>query len=394
MKFTINRSQFNQLLTNANRAINPGGTIPALQFVKIELTNQKLVLTTSNADLTIVQSVDTQDDDNPITSIESGSLLLPARFLLNVVKKMSGKQVTVTKTDEDVKAKITSDQAKFNLPTLDASTYPHLPGLEDATSVTLNVGSLKTLYRQEGFAAYGQETRPILTGIFLTTDDKHQLIGYATDSHRLSKSIIASQGLEKTDKLSIILPKDNLKHINGLVNGMDDATPVTLFFAEQDSVVKFQVNNYQIYSRQLTGNYPTVDRLIPENFTSSLALDRKALLAVVERAQLSAQINHNEVVQLDFNAKKQTAKLSTKASDSSNPSTEEQLVFDQLVSENDEQALSISFNPSYLKDALQAFQSDQVVLKFNYSLNPFIIKATGTDNDNQFIHLVTPIRTF
>ena len=394
MKFTINRSQFNQLLTNANRAINPSGTIPALQFIKLELTSQKLVLTTSNSDLTIVQSVDTQDDDNPITSIESGSLLLPARFLLNVVKKMSGKQVTVTKTDEDVKAKITSDQAKFNLPTLDTSAYPHLPGLEDATSVTLNVGSLKTLYRQEGFAAYGQENRPILTGIFLTTDNEHQLIGYATDSHRLSKSIIASQGLEKTDKLSIILPKDNLKHINGLVNGMDDATPVTLFFAEQDSVVKFQVNNYQIYSRQLTGNYPTVDRLIPESFTSSLTLDRKALLAVVERAQLSAQINHNEVVQLDFNAKEQTAKLSTKASNSSNPSTEEQLVFDQLVSENDEQALSISFNPSYLKDALQAFQSDQVVLKFNKSLNPFIIKATGTDNDDQFIHLVTPIRTF
>lgn len=51
MKFTINRNLFIENLNNVMRAISSRTTIPILSGIKLELTNEELILTGSDLSL-------------------------------------------------------------------------------------------------------------------------------------------------------------------------------------------------------------------------------------------------------------------------------------------------------------------------------------------------------
>jgi len=53
--------------------------------------------------------------------------------------------------------------------------------------------------------------------------------------------------------------------------------------------------------------------------------------------------------------------------------------------------LTISFNPTYLIDALKAIDSEKVTISFISSVRPFtLVPSEDTEN---FIQLITPVRT-
>ena len=53
--------------------------------------------------------------------------------------------------------------------------------------------------------------------------------------------------------------------------------------------------------------------------------------------------------------------------------------------------LTISFNPTYLIDALKALRSETVTIRFISPVRPFTL-TPGDDQEN-FIQLITPVRT-
>ena len=55
--------------------------------------------------------------------------------------------------------------------------------------------------------------------------------------------------------------------------------------------------------------------------------------------------------------------------------------------------LEISFNPDYLRDALNTFDGGTVMIKLISTLRPFVIVPNDSDDDHKFVQLITPIRT-
>ena len=55
--------------------------------------------------------------------------------------------------------------------------------------------------------------------------------------------------------------------------------------------------------------------------------------------------------------------------------------------------LEISFNPDYLRDALNTFDGGKVILKLISTLRPFVIVPNDSEDDHKFVQLITPIRT-
>ncbi len=90
MKFTINRNLFIENLNNVMRAISSRTTIPILSGIKLELTNEELILTGSDTDISIEIKIPVNEDLN----VEStGSIVLPARFFSEIITVNS--QLTV-----------------------------------------------------------------------------------------------------------------------------------------------------------------------------------------------------------------------------------------------------------------------------------------------------------
>ncbi len=53
--------------------------------------------------------------------------------------------------------------------------------------------------------------------------------------------------------------------------------------------------------------------------------------------------------------------------------------------------LTISFNPTYLIEALKALNSEKVTISFISAVRPFTLVPADTDED--FMQLITPVRT-
>ena len=132
--------------------------------------------------------------------------------------------------------------------------------------------------------------------------------------------------------------------------------------------------------------YPDTDRLIPQSSETEIELNAVSLLHAIERASLLSHEGRNNVVKLSLNSENQTAVLSSNSPEVGN--IEEELQFDKLTG-ND---IEISFNPDYMKAALQAFGQAEVKLSLTLPLRPFTLMPTEDNED--FIQLITPVRTY
>jgi DNA polymerase-3 subunit beta len=92
------------------------------------------------------------------------------------------------------------------------------------------------------------------------------------------------------------------------------------------------------------------------------------------------------VVKLTLDPETDTATIFGNSPDVGN--VEESLTPSELTGE----ALEISFNPDYMKDALRSFGQTAIKIAFTSPLRPFTLVPTE-DSDN-FVQLITPVRTF
>ncbi|GKS82183.1 DNA polymerase III subunit beta [Ligilactobacillus pabuli] len=379
MKFSIRRSAFIAALNDAQRAISSKTAIDILTGIKIEVSASKLTLTGSDADISIETVISQEDEKAALEIEEPGSVVLPARFFNEIVKKLPEDTMTIA-IDARFQATITSGQAEFTINGIDAETYPHLPEIEAENKLVIAADILKRIINQTVIAVSTQESRPILTGIHLAYSNG-ELLAVATDSHRLSQRRITLNDASSQD-YDIIVPGKSLNELAKMLG--DSAENVEIRIAENQ--ILFTFANTSFYSRLLEGNYPDTDRLIPQNSETTIEFNAVELLHSIERASLLSHAGRSNVVKLTLKTSEQQAIISGTSPEIGN--VEEDLSFKQLEG-ND---LEISFNPDYMKDALASFGQTDVKMSLTLPLRPFIL--VPTEDGTNFVQLITPVRTF
>ncbi|CAM2844519.1 MULTISPECIES: DNA polymerase III subunit beta [Dellaglioa] len=379
MEFTINRSAFIKQLTDVQRAISSKTTIPILTGIKVVLTASGLLLTGSDADVSIETFLSVEDESNNLTIESTGEIVLPARFFSEIVKKLPQDTFSLTVTD-GYQTEITSGSASFNINGLDANNYPHLPEIDTDDNLIFSGSILKQIISQTVIAVSNQESRPILTGVHFVIENG-EFLAVATDSHRLSQRKITLEGANDA-KYDVIIPGKSLVELSRMI---DDSNPDIEMRISENQVL-FILGNTSFYSRLLEGNYPDTSRLIPNESATGIEFSAPKLLSAIERASLLSHESRNNVVKLAINAAEQKVVIYSNSPDVGN--VEEALEFSNL-SGND---LEISFNPDYMKDALRSFGQTEIKVAFTQPLRPFTL--VPTEDTTQFIQLITPVRTF
>ena len=380
MKFTINRPAFISQLNNVLRAISSKTTIPILTGLKMVVDKERIVLTGSNSDITIESVIDASNPDYDLTVEDPGAIVLPARFFSEIVKKLPDKQVTIEVTS-GFQADITSGTAKFQINGQDAENFPHLPEVETDKTITLPNDVLKEVIRQTVIAVSKQESRPILAGIHITLHDG-LLTAVATDSHRLAQRKVALNDVDNGIDFDVIIPGKSMKELSGMISDVDEDVQVQV----TENQILFIFGNTHFYSRLLEGNYPETSQLIPKTADTTVELDAGSFLASIERASLLSHESRNDVVKLTLKPSENLVRIS---SDSPDIGTVEEEVATTSLDGND---LEISFNPNYMKDALRSFGQTTVKISFTSPLRPFTL--VPTEDGENFVHLITPVRTF
>lgn len=383
MKFSINRQAFLKNLADVQRAIPSKTTIPILTGIKLVVSQEGITLTGSDSEVSIEIFLPVEHEELQLSIHETGSIVLPARFFGEIVKKLPQNTFTL-ETNDQLQATITAGSAAFTLNGLSAHDYPQLPEVEKDHVLTLPVPLFRQVILQTSIAVSTAESRPILTGIHMVIAN-NQLKAVATDSHRLSQRIIPLEMPETSNALTfeITLSGKTLIELSRIIDGLE-----TIDFAITENQVLFQTETLSFYSRLLEGRYPDTDRLINDQFNTAITVVASDLVAAVDRASLMSHTDKNNIATLSIN---ENHILLT------GNSPEIGKVEEEIMVENYEGAsLDVSFNPDYLKDALRLFGSSEATIQFLEANRPFTLtlKDNHSDIPYSFIQLVTPVRTF
>lgn len=378
MKLSIQKNELNEAIQNVSKAISSRTTIPILSGIKVDVTFQGVTLTASDTDISIQSYIPAEDDKHNIAQVERpGSVVLPAKFFVEIIKKLPSQYIEIEVKD-NFQTFLRAGKTDIQMVGLDPEEYPVLPNIEENQVITVNGDLLKTMIKQTVFAISTNETTPILTGLLWNLHDT-ELKFVATDRHRLA-SRTAEINVDPDIRFqNIVISGKTLNELSKIIP--DQNTMVDIVVA--DNQILFKIDHVLFYSRILDGTFPDTSRIIPTQYKTELVLDTKKLTEAIDRAYLLSREEKTNIVRL------QTKEDGTIEISSS--STELGRVTEEIeVKEFTGEALRIAFNSKYMLDVLKVIECETICIGFTGAMSPIIIKPTEGVNS---LHLILPYRT-
>ena len=341
--------------------------LPVLTGIKFDLKDNELILTGSDSDITIQTSI-----KENIEIIQTGSVVLSSRYILEIIKKIDSEFVHIYIVDGTL-TRIEGANSKFDLNGTSYIDYPRIDLNKSGVHLQMKSTDLKEAIEQTSFATSEKETRPVLTGVNFKAKD-HVLECIATDSYRLAKRILT---IDSDVSFNIIIPKKSLIEISRIIE-KDEF--IDLYVS--DRKVLFIFDSVLIQTRLIDGSYPDTSRLIPHEHNYSMSVDSVSLLNSIDRASLLSNEQTN-IIKLSMS--EDNVMLSSYSQEIG--SVEENL--SKAFYKGDD--LSISFSAKYLNDAIKSINGEKVKVLFTGEMKPFIIMDFEKDD---IIQLVLPVRTY
>lgn len=373
MEFIINKTVLNEGLNKVSKAISSNPVIPILSGVFLSAQENELVLIGSDSTLSIQTVINNKDNEN-IEVIRNGTIVLPAREFINICRAMPESEIKVSVQDK-LKVKLTSGKSNFTLNGIDSKEFPRLPNVK-GKGITLNGMELSNYIEKTVYAVANNQARPILTGVnFFFKSNQLGLV--ATDAYRLSK--VVGIDYEGEEFESVVIPEKALKEIPKLLK-----SKVTVI--KDNNLIVFKTDNDYVVTRILDGNYPETEKLIPKNYKTLLKVNRLSFLSAIERsAILSSKDKSSVTFKIDDENEGIFETIELSYTDQELGQSKENILVEGIEGE----AITISFNPDFMIDALKKSDSEEIHIEFNGPMRPFVVKEVG---NNRFIQLITPMR--
>jgi len=219
------------------------------------------------------------------------------------------------------------------------------------------------------------ESRPEISGIYIKFD-KNLIKLAATDSFRLAEKNIETKNNQNSRGQMIIVPQRTIQELIRILTDKEEEIEIVL----STSQILFDLDDCQIISRLIDGQYPDYQQIIPVNFKTEVIINREDLISNIKVASIfSGKINN---VKLIINPKKSLLEIVAKDVDIGENKS-------QIEARIDGQEVETVFNYRYLLDGLNNILSDKVSLGFNESDKPMVIRPVG---DTSYTYLVMPIK--
>ena len=199
-------------------------TLPILSNVLLQCGDGALSCLATDLELEVTARNASASGNSAVT------LTTSARKLYDIVRSLP-EESEIALDLQDNRLLLRSGRSRFTLQTLDATTFPRMPELSDA-SVELRMpqGALRELLRLTQYAMAQQDIRYYLNGLLLDqSGDVVRLV--ATDGHRLAYCEGRAEGAAEGSSGSTILPRKLVQERSRLLSDGDE--PVTLQIGPQ-----------------------------------------------------------------------------------------------------------------------------------------------------------------
>jgi DNA polymerase III subunit beta len=370
MEITVSKSALLRELTATQGVVERKTTIPILSNYLLEAVGDKLSITATDLDLSLRTSCDAKIK-------KEGSCTVPARKLHDYVKLLPDADITI-KLLENHWVSIRCGRSNTKMVGMARANFPSLPAFPTSGVVKIPSTVLRGMIAKTGFAIASEESRYTLNGALMVLKPE-SIVMVATDGHRLSHIEHNGQKFAGVSgELKTLVPKKCMDELRSLLDSTDAEE---IEFAKDESTLYFRIGTRLLTSRQLTGQFPNFEAVLPKDNNKSINVRSEDLSAAISRvAQFADERSRAVKIRLE----KGELKLSAS-------STETGESEDSIETDYNGDSLAIGFNAQYLLDFLKANGSGDVKLEFKDPQSAGQMRPAEGDS-YKYRYIVMPMR--
>ncbi len=366
MEIQVTQENLNKALAAVSRVASIKTQLPILGNILFRTDGNRLLVAATNLEIAITQFIGAK-------VLKPGSITVPARLISDFISNLPKEQVDLKVINDNLHIKSGSYFSIIN--GFIADEFPELPTINEKSSIqySIKVEDFKQAVSQTIITAGSDTTRPVLTGVYWHSH-KGQIYLAATDGYRLAeRKLVATKS-----NVSAIIPTQTLQEV--LRNITEDLEEIDILF--DDTQVRFRINEIEIISRLIDGNFPDYRQLIPSSTATKVVLEKSDFVRITKIAGLFAKDSGGSVT-ITADKKKSTLSVHSIASQLGENTSE-------APAEVNEDG-QITLNSRYLNEALSVVDGEKVEFGFSGKIAPCVIRSA--EDGNNYYHIIMPLKS-
>lgn len=380
MNLSILKENLKQGLFVVSHLAGKNSNLPILNNILVEVKKEGVRLVTTNLEVGITHFIRGKVE-------EEGAFTVDSKIFSDYINLLPNKKIDLIKEGDVLK--VECENYKTKIKTEASEDFPLIPQIERKNKKTARIEDFKRALSRVVFAAASSESRIELSGVLFTIT-KNKLIMAATDSYRLAEKeieILADSSQEKTTtaepEQKVIVPARTIQEVLRILSGLEQAEGAKkqIDFYINDNQILFVVDNTELISRLIEGQYPDYKQIIPAAGKTTVIISRSELTRAIKASALFSKSGVNDI-NLDFPEGKNQVVVS-----SASGNTGENIVKIEAEVRGVENGIIINFQ--YFLDGLNNVDEETIKLEIIDGNTPCLIKPIS---EKGYLYIIMPIK--
>ena len=278
--------------------------------------------------------------------------------------------------DNNFKIQIESALGKYKISGQNKTEFPSVPLVESEHKMELKNHVLKYMIEKTIFACSSDSLRPALTGVYCQImENEYRMV--ATDGHRLAK-VITKDFKNPGFTEDIIVPT---KALNFVARNLPEEGEHQVVISENH--ILYELPNTKIYSRLIKDPYPDYERVIPEENSKQMTINKEQLVSSVKRVSL---FSNPLTYQVRLSLNKDSLGIYAQDIDFGGEANE------SIACEFNSEPMEIAYNANYLLDILRHLESEEVNFFVEDEDGPGVVVPSKKNETEDILMLIMPVR--
>ncbi len=374
MKFTFDRDAMIKEIAIAQEIITNKSPVSILSNILIIAENNSLTIKATDSTVKFTTSL-------PVDIQEEGSTTIFCDKFMSILSNSPSGDMEFIKDDITVTIKPIAKKVKFQLKSQTSDKFPEISKYDNIPFFEISSKDFKEMIKETIFAVSEDKNRFFMTGVYFVKENDI-LTMVATDGRRLS-CVTKNFGYNIPDFTPAIIPTKILSCV--LKNASDEGN-IKIAVVDKSIFVKFA--NYEFSSVLIDGQFPNYKKVIPENLTMSIMVNKADLEAALKRTTIMVD---KKVSRIIFRISSGVLKLISPESDIGTADEE-------IPCRYNGQDIAMALNFTYVTEPLKVIDSENVVFEFNVnesqngeeaSITKAVIMRSEPAGD--YIHVIMPM---
>ena len=359
-------------LSVVGRAVATRSTLPITQNVLLSTEQSMLKISATDLNMAMTTWIGAQVE-------EEGAITVPARLLSDFVNSLPPERIDIESSSQPFGLNIKCVSIESNISGTPADDFPPIPAVEGGLAAKIEPDVLRDAINRVAFAAATEDSRPVLTGV-KTEINGDDFKFAAADGFRLA---VYSGKLADppSEDIEFLIPARVLNEISRLLGTQQ--TAVEFMVTPSSNQALFRVEDVEIVSSLIAGNFPNYNQLIPQSYTTRVVLDSDDFLRATRTAAIFAR-DGSGIIRLQMWSGEEDAQGRLTVSSRAEEVGDNEGQLGAAVEGDD---AKIAFNSKYLTDVLDVLNGE-VAIEVSSPSSPGVLKPINSDD---YVHVVMPM---